>query len=83
MIKYKPKISELKKFRNILQKSIPHEDDSINNIIVEEKLLKKTKIKTKLINLNQCEKWKLDKNNNLYHTSGQFLKSKVLGHLAC
>ena len=31
MIKYKPKISELKKFRNILQKSIPHEDDSINN----------------------------------------------------
>ena len=47
-----------------------------------EKLLKKTKIKTKLINLNQCEKWKLDKNNNLYHTSGQFLKSKVLGHLA-
>ena len=27
MIKYKPKISELKKFRNILQKSIPHEDE--------------------------------------------------------
>ena len=41
-----------------------------------KKLLKKTKIKTKLINLNQCEKWKLDKNNNLYHTSGQFFKVK-------
>ena len=77
MIKYKPKISELKKFRNILQKSIPHEDDSINKILLwRKKLLKKTKIKTKLINLNQCEKWKLDKNNNLYHTSGQFFKVK-------
>ena len=36
--------------------------------------MKKTKIKTKLINLNQCEKWKLDKNNNLSHESGQFFK---------
>jgi len=77
MIKYNPKISELKKYRNILQKSILHEDDSIKKILLwRKKLLKKTKIKTKIINLNQCEKWKLDKNNNLYHTSGQFFKVK-------
>ena len=77
MIKYKPKISELEKFRNILKKSIQHEDDNINKILSwRKKLLKKTKIKTKLINLNECENWKLDKNNNLYHTSGQFFKVK-------
>ena len=46
MIKYKPKISELKKFRNILQKSIPHEDDSINKILLWRKnYLKKLKLK--------------------------------------
>ena len=46
MIKYKPKISELKKFRNILQKSIPHEDDSIIRYYCGGKnYLKKLKLK--------------------------------------
>ena len=54
-----------------------YEDDDIKDILSwRKKLLKKTKIKTKLINLNECEKWKLDKNNNLYHVSGQFFKVK-------
>ena len=75
MIKYYPKISELKKFRKKLQKSLKIEDDKIQKILSwRRKLMKKTKIKTKLINLNQCEKWKLDKNNNLSHESGQFFK---------
>ena len=54
-----------------------YEDDDIKHILSwRKKLLKKTRIKTKLINLNECEKWKLDKNNNLYHVSGQFFKVK-------
>lgn len=75
MIKYNPKIKDLLNFRMQLNKSLPSESNQIKEILNWRKnLLKKTKIKTKLINLNQCEKWKFDKNNNLYHLSGQFFK---------
>ena len=75
MIKFNPNISELKKFRKNLKKSLLIEDQNIQKILSwRNKLLKKTKIKTKLINLNECEKWKFDKNSNLYHSSGQFFK---------
>ena len=36
----------------------------------------KVKTVSKLINLNQCSDWYLDKNNNLYHKSQQFFKVK-------
>ncbi len=75
MIKFKPKISELEKFRENLKKSLKIEDRNVFKILSwRDKLKKKTKIKTKLINLNECEKWNLDENSNLYHNSGQFFK---------
>tara|TARA_B100001057_G_C22826366_1_gene941589 strand:- start:1367 stop:2077 length:711 start_codon:yes stop_codon:yes gene_type:complete len=75
MIKFKPKISELEKFRENLKKSLKTEDRNVFKILSwRDKLKKKTKIKTKLINLNECEKWNLDENSNLYHNSGQFFK---------
>ena len=78
MIKFNPKISELKKFRKNLKKSLLIEDQNIQKILSwRNKLLKKTKIKTKLINLNECEKWKFDKNSNLYRLRSVFQSSRV------
>ena len=75
MIKFYPKISELEKFRKILKKSLLIEDDEIKNILSwRNKLIKKSKIKTKLINVNECKNWKTDKHGNLHHSSGQFFK---------
>ena len=41
---------------------------------MEKKLLNKNKIKTKLININECKDWYFDNYNNLTHKSGQFFK---------
>ena len=37
---------------------------------------KKIKTISKIINLNECKGWHLDKKNNLYHESKQFFKVK-------
>ena len=53
------------------------EETDISSILKWVKLRqKKVKTVSKLINLNQCKDWFLDKNNNLYHKSTQFFKVK-------
>ena len=77
MIKYKSKIENLNKFRIFIEKSKQKETKDIKNILNwRKKLKKKSRIITKLINLNECNDWQLDKKNNLYHKSGQFFKIK-------
>ena len=62
MIKYKPKISELKKFRNILQKTIPLEDDSINSAVkMMSTLMLEVPILCKAININPFDQPAVEK----------------------
>lgn len=74
-MKYKKNLSNLKKFRNLLYKYKDKENENITNILKwRKKLLNKNKIKTKLININECKDWYFDNYNNLTHKSGQFFK---------
>jgi oxidase EvaA len=77
MIKYKPKIEKLDEFRIFVENSKKKETKDIKDILSwRKKLKKKSRIKTKLINLSECDNWQLDKKNNLHHKSGQFFKVK-------
>lgn len=74
---YKRNIKNLIKFRNDLSLSRRKEKKEIKSILKWIKgLQRNVKVVSKLINLNECNDWFLDKNNNLYHKSGQFFKVK-------
>ena len=75
MIKYKNNFSELIRFRRLVYDSQKFQKNEVNSILKwRKKLLKKSKIKTKLTNINDCKDWHFDKNKNLVHKSGQFFK---------
>lgn len=72
---YKRNIKNLIKFRNELSLSKLKEKKEIESILKwRKKLQKDIKVVSKLINLNDCKDWFLDKKDNLYHKSGQFFK---------
>lgn len=74
-MRYKNNIKNLLELRKDILKFKNKEEKSIKSILEwRKKLIRKNKIKTKLINLNECNDWYLDKNNNLNHKSGQFFK---------
>lgn len=75
MIKYKNNINNLNKLRQQIIQFKNKEDQNIQPILKwRKKLIKKSKIVSKLINLEDCKDWALDKNKNLFHKSGQFFK---------
>ena len=80
---YKNNLKNLIKLREDLLKHENKEKKDISEILSwRKKLLKKSKIKAKLINISQCKDWYFDKNKNLHHKSGQFFKVtgvKVIG----
>ena len=74
---FKRNITRLNKFKKEMKKYEHLEETDISSILKWVKLRqKKVKTVSKLINLNQCKDWFLDKNNNLYHKSTQFFKVK-------
>ena len=78
-MKFNRNIKELNKFRNLVFENTDKESKSILSILQwRKKLLKKIKIKTKLININQCKDWSIDINKNIYHKSGQFFKVQAV-----
>ena len=78
-MKFNRNIKELNKFRNLVFENTDKESKSIVSILQwRKKLLKKIKIKTKLININQCKDWSIDINKNIYHKSGQFFKVQAV-----
>ena len=74
---FKRSLNKLNSFKEEMKKYEHLEDSEISSILkwVKERQ-KKVKTVSKLINLNQCSDWYLDKNNNLYHKSQQFFKVK-------
>ena len=80
---YKNNLKNLIKLREDLLKYENKEKKDTSEILSwRKKLLKKSKIKAKLINISQCKDWYFDKNKNLHHKSGQFFKVtgvKVIG----
>ncbi len=74
---FKRSLKKLNLFKKEMRKYEHLEDTEISSILkwVKERQ-KKVKTISKLINLNQCSDWYLDKNNNLYHKSHQFFKVK-------
>ncbi len=74
---FKRKLNKLKKFKEEMNKYSHLEKEEIESIIKwRNRLQKNVKTVSKIINLNQCDGWFLDKNSNLYHKSGQFFKVK-------
>lgn len=72
-------IKRLNSFRELISANTSKEKKSINDILKwRKKLLKKIKIKTKLINIIQCKDWRIDKNRNIFHKSGQFFKIQAV-----
>tara|TARA_B100001027_G_scaffold74184_1_gene50669 strand:+ start:3509 stop:4216 length:708 start_codon:yes stop_codon:yes gene_type:complete len=74
---FKRSLNKLNSFKKEMKKYEHLEDTEILSILkwVKERQ-KRVKTVSKLINLNQCSDWHLDKNNNLYHKSQQFFKVK-------
>ena len=74
---FKRSLKKFNLFKKEMRKYEHLEDTEISSILkwVKERQ-KKVKTISKLINLNQCSDWYLDKNNNLYHKSQQFFKVK-------
>ena len=74
---FKRKLDKLKKFKEEMTKYSHLEKEEIQSIVKwRNRLQKKVKTISKIINLNQCDGWFLDKNSNLHHKSGQFFKVK-------
>jgi len=72
---FKRKLNKLKKFKEEMYKYSHLEKEEIGSIVKwRNKLQKNVKTVSKIINLNQCDDWFLDRNSNLYHKSGQFFK---------
>jgi oxidase EvaA len=77
---YNNNIKNLIKLRKDLLRFKKKEKKDITNILSwRKKLLKQSKIKAKLININKCKDWYFDKYGNLNHTSGQFFTVTVTG----
>lgn len=76
---FKRNINSLLKFRELVQSNYKKEVKSIKEILSwRKKLLKKNKVKSELININQCKDWKSDKYGNIFHKSGQFFKVQAV-----
>ena len=76
-MKFKRNLKKLNSFKKEMKKFEHLEDTDISSILRWVKARqKKVKTVSKLINLNQCKDWFLDKNNNLFHKSQQFFKVK-------
>ena len=74
---FKRNLKKLNSFKKEMKKYEHLEKTDISSILKWVKVRqKKVKTVSKLINLNQCKDWFLDKNNNLYHKSTQFFKVK-------
>lgn len=74
-MKFKRKLKNLNDFRELIENYKHKESDDIREILKWRiNLKKKSKIKTKLINLSDCKDWFFDKNKNLHHKSSQFFK---------
>ena len=74
---FKRNLKKLNSFKKEMKKYEHLEKTDISSILKWVKARqKKVKTVSKLINLNQCKDWFLDKNNNLYHKSTQFFKVK-------
>tara|TARA_B100000161_G_C33532613_1_gene406837 strand:- start:314 stop:1021 length:708 start_codon:yes stop_codon:yes gene_type:complete len=74
---FKRNLKKLNSFKKEMKKYEHLEETDISSILKWVKVRqKKVKTVSKLINLNQCKDWFLDKNNNLYHKSTQFFKVK-------
>ena len=76
-MKFKRNFKRLVNFKKEMEKYTHLEQSDIKPILNWVKTRQK-KIKTvsKIINLNECKGWHLDKNNNLYHKTQQFFKVK-------
>ena len=76
-MKFKRNLKKLNSFKKEMKKFEHLEDTDISSILRWVKARqKKVKTVSKIINLNQCKDWFLDKNNNLFHKSQQFFKVK-------
>ena len=74
---FKRDLKKLNSFKKEMKKYEYLEETDISSILKWVKARqKKVKTVSKLINLNQCKDWFLDKNNNLFHKSKQFFKVK-------
>ena len=74
---FRRNLKKLNSFKKEMKKYEHLEKTDISSILKWVKARqKKVKTVSKLINLNQCKDWFLDKNNNLYHKSTQFFKVK-------
>ena len=76
-MKFKRNFKRLVNFKKEMEKYTHLEQSDIKPILNWVKTRQK-KIKTvsKIINLNECKGWHLDKNNNLYRKTQQFFKVK-------
>ena len=76
---YKRNIKNLIKFRNSLILSKSKEQKEIKSILKwKNNLQKKVEVVSKIIDLDKCNDWFLDKRKNLYHKSGQFFKVRAV-----
>ena len=74
---FKRNLKKLNSFKKEMKKYEHLEDTDVSSILNWVKARqKKVKTVSRLINLNQCKDWFLDKNNNLFHKSQQFFKVK-------
>ena len=71
------KTKSLIKFKKEMEKYSHVENDKIKSVIKwRNKLQKKVKTVSKIIDLKDCKGWFIDKKSNLFHKSGQFFKVK-------
>ena len=76
---YKRNIKNLIQFRNSLILSKSKEQKEIKSILKwKNNLQKKVEVVSKIIDLDKCNDWFLDKRKNLYHKSGQFFKVRAV-----
>ncbi len=72
-MKLKNNINNLKKFRLLIESSRYKESENIKHILEwRNKLKKKNRIKSKLINVKQVRNWFPDNSGNINHKSKQF-----------
>ena len=74
---FKRNFNKLINFKKEMNKYAHLEKSDIKPVLNwVKKRQKKIKTVSKIINLNECKDWFLDKNNNLYHKTEQFFKIK-------
>ena len=74
---FKRNFNKLINFKKEMNKYAHLEKSDIKQVLNwVKKRQKKIKTVSKIINLNECKDWFLDKNNNLYHKTEQFFKIK-------